>query len=157
LDVPHWDADTIFWVPTEPPFTTQRPRAERVALLRQHLPAAGNWVFSGSAVGWATSLEPFYDLIVYTYLDADLRMQRLRARERERFGDRLDSGGDMAETSNEFLRWAAAYDTAGPEQRSRQMHAAWLAEQRAPVMRLDTSACLNHLIESVLRRIDQPT
>ena len=49
---PHVDADTLFWLPTDPPFTTRRPRDERQALLFQSLPVAGQWVFSGSAVEW---------------------------------------------------------------------------------------------------------
>jgi hypothetical protein len=42
LSVPHWDADTFFWLPTDPPFTITRPRTERLALLQQELPVTGS-------------------------------------------------------------------------------------------------------------------
>lgn len=83
LGHPHIDADSLFWLPTDPPFTTQRPRDERQALLAQLLPVTGQWAFSGSAVGWATSLEPFYSLIVSLHLDPADRLERLRLRRRQ--------------------------------------------------------------------------
>lgn len=117
LGHPHIDADSLFWLPTDPPFTTQRPRDERQALLAELLPTTSQWVFSGSAVGWATSLEPFYSLILFLHLDPSERMDRLRRRQAERYGARIEGGGDMAAASDDFFKWAAAYDTAGPEQR----------------------------------------
>ena len=50
----------------------------------------------------------------------------------------------MAVASAEFLKWAEAYDTAGPEQRSLIGHAAWLATLKAPVLRLDLPAPLEY-------------
>jgi adenylate kinase family enzyme len=154
LGHPHVDADSLFWLPTDPPFTTKRRRHDRQAMLLRLLPAAGQWVFSGSAPEWATPIEPFYDLVVFLRLDPAVRLERLRQREAARYGKRLEAGGDMAAASSEFLRWAEAYDTAGPEQRSLVGHEAWLATLKAPVLRLDSSAPLENLVSAVLSRLD---
>ncbi len=153
LRVAHRDTDTFFWLSTDPPFRTPRPLAERLALLSEQLPPPRSWVLSGSAIGWAKPLEPLYDLIVYLRLDPALRMERLRRREQARYGERIAPGGDMAASSAEFLRWAAAYDTAGPEQRSRTAHERWLASQAAPVLRLDSSEPVARLVAAVLPAI----
>jgi adenylate kinase family enzyme len=150
LHVRHLDTDSVFWMPTDPPFTTPRPRAERRALLLDQLAPERSWILSGSAISWAEPLEPLYDLIVYLSLDTALRMERLRRREAARHGSRIAPGGDMAEASAAFLRWAQAYDTAGPEQRSRAAHEAWLADQAAPVLRLDSSRPVADLATAVL-------
>jgi adenylate kinase family enzyme len=150
----HVDADSLFWLPTNPPFTTKRPKNERQAMLLGLLPAAGRWVFSGSAPEWARPIEPSYDLVVFLRLDPAVRMERLRQRETARYGKRLEPGGDMAVASAEFLKWAEAYDTAGPEQRSLAGHEAWLATLKAPVLRLDSSAPLKDLVFAVLSRLD---
>ena len=110
-----------------------------MALLLPRLEAGRDWVFSGSAISWTGAAEPLYDLVVYLALDPALRMARLRAREAERYGARIAPGGDMHGASTEFLAWAEAYDTAGPSQRSQVLHAAWLAERRCPVLRLDAA------------------
>lgn len=152
LGVPHADADRFFWLPTDPPFTTRRARRERLDMLRQALPADGDWVFSGSAISWATPLEPVYDLIVFLWLDPALRMRRLRRREMLRYGARIEPGGDMEEASVTFLRWAEDYDTAGLAQRSLAAHTAWLAAQTAEVLRLDSAMPVEALADAVLAR-----
>jgi len=153
LGVPHVETDALFWIPTDPPFTTRRPAADRLTLLRQHLPVTGHWVFAGSALKWGTPLEPFYDLIVFLRLDPTVRMERLRRREVERYGARLEAGGNMAAASAEFLEWAASYNAAGPDRRSLVAHEAWLAVQKAPVLRLDSSASIQNLVSSVLSKL----
>jgi adenylate kinase family enzyme len=152
LACPHVDADTLFWMPTDPPFVEQRPREARQTLLLQALPGNGRWIFSGSATGWCAPVEPFFDLIVFLTLGPSTRMDRLRRREIERYGERLSGTGDMAEASAAFLTWALAYDTAGLEQRSRVAHEQWLASQAAPVLRLDSSAPMQDLVDAVLSR-----
>jgi hypothetical protein len=134
-----FDADDFFWLPSDPPFIAARPATERVAMLLRKLPRDGGWVFAGSALGWGEALAPLYDLIVYLWLDPDQRLDRLRRRERERHGSRIDPGGDMENTHAAFMKWATAYDTGGPEQRSRAAHEAWLATQTARVLRLEAS------------------
>jgi len=153
LAVPHVDTDAVYWLATDPPFTTPRPIPERIALLREKLPLSCGWVLSGSAISWAQPFEPLYNLIVYLWLDPVLRMERLRLRERTRYGRRVDSGGDMAMSSADFLAWAAAYDTAGREQRSRVAHEEWLAGQRAPIIRLNSAEPVHVLADAVLSSI----
>ena len=65
--------------------------------------------------------------ILYLWIPAEVRLARLRARELRELG-RVD---------DEFMEWAARYDEAGPEQRSRVLHERWLAERTCPVLRLE--------------------
>lgn len=153
LGVLHLDADTIFWLPTDPPFTERRSVPERRALLRESLPESGGWVLSGSALGWGEPVEPLYELVVYLHLDSAVRMERLVQRERARYGARIAPGGDMAETHAAFLAWAAAYDTGGLEQRSHAAHEAWLVVQTAPVLRLDSTTPTPDLVGSVVQAL----
>src|SRR5258708_19595198 len=96
LACPHVDADALFWMPTDPPFIEQRGREARQTLLLQALPATGRWIFSGSATGWSAPVEPFFDLVVFLSLDPSMRMDRLRRREIERYGEPIHPTGDIA-------------------------------------------------------------
>lgn len=150
LAAPHFDTDNFYWLPTNPPFTTPRPSAERVALLSEKLAAHPDWVLSGSALKWGEPLAHLYDLVVFLIVDPELRMERLLRREKARYGHRIEPGGDMIGIHAAFMDWAASYDTAGPEQRSRAAHEAWLAARTAPVLRLDSSEPLETLRDAVL-------
>src|SRR5690349_3503998 len=79
LGAPQFDVDDFFWMPTDPPFTDKRPVAERLALLEERL-VGDRWVLSGSLVGWGDPLTRRFDLVVFLYTPADIRMARLRAR-----------------------------------------------------------------------------
>ncbi len=153
LAVPHFDTDDFYWLPTNPPFTTKRPPSERVTLLFEKLASQPGWVLSGSALKWGEPLEPLYDLVIFLTLDPALRMERLRQREHTRYGQRIELGGDMVEASAAFLAWAAAYDTAGEEQRSRAAHEAWLAAVTVPVLRMDSSQPVPALVDAVLSSV----
>jgi adenylate kinase family enzyme len=153
LGVPHTDSDSLYWMPTDPPYTTPRPTPERQALLLRTLPVTGDWVFSGAATKWAAPLEPFYDLVVFLRLDPAIRMARLRRREASRFGERILPGGDMAAINAAFIAWAEAYDTAGSLRRGLLTHDVWLADQPAPVLRLDSEVPVLDLVAAVMHRL----
>jgi adenylate kinase family enzyme len=150
LGVPHADSDSLYWLPTDPPYTTPRPAEDRQALLLRTLPVDGHWVFSGAATKWAAPLEPHYDLVVFLRLDPAVRMVRLRRREAARYGARILPGGDMAAINAAFIAWAEAYDTAGSLRSGLVMHEAWMADQPAPVLRLDSAAPAEALAAAVL-------
>ncbi len=157
LGIAHVDTDSLYWMPTDPPFTTPRPLPERQALLIDRLPDDADWILSGSALKWGEPVEPLYDLVVFLTLDPKVRMARILKREQERYGARIAPGGDMFAISQAFIAWAAAYDTAGPEQRSRRAHEAWLAADRWPILRLDSAEPVEALVTAVSRHLDQTT
>jgi hypothetical protein len=69
----------------------------------------------------------------------------------QRFGTaRLEPGGDLFAHNEDFLAWAARYDDAGPEQRSRFIHENWLATLPCPVLRLHGVASVDELARQVI-------
>lgn len=133
----HLDTDDFFWMRTDPPYREQRPRKERLALLRQALRAHDSWVLSGSLCGWGDSLIAEFELVVFLIVPTPIRLARLREREVARYGRQaIAEGGELHSAHGEFLEWAGSYDTGGLEIRSRALHEAWLAALPGPVLRL---------------------
>lgn len=144
---PVFDADDYYWVPTRPPFTTKRAPADRWSLLCTALHDAGSsWVLSGSAVGWAADLDRLFTLIVFLEAPTAVRVERLRRRE-------LDAYGHVDE---DFLDWAARYDSGDESMRSRARHETWLRQQTCPVLRLDSTRSTDVLAGAVLRAVEHP-
>jgi adenylate kinase family enzyme len=149
LAVAHVDCDDFYWFPTNPPFTTKRPPADRVRLIEEALGEKG-WVLSGSFDGWGDTLIEEVDLIVFVYTPTAIRMERLIARERDRHGDRILAAGDMYEIHTAFAAWAAQYDKPDFPGRNLARHEAWLERLTAPVLRLDGTQEPQTLVSSVL-------
>ena len=153
LDVPHFDADDYFWKPTDPPFTEKVAPAERTRTLGADLSTHDGWILSGCVAGWGDPLIVEVDLSVFMRLDHDKRIDRLMARERERYGDRIAPGGDMFEIHMAFIAWAKRYETAGCEQRSLSLHEARIMKADAPVLRLDSNQAVEDLAALCVRRL----
>lgn len=157
LSRPHHDTDHFFWLPTDPPFREARYVADRLAMLREALDASDGWVLSGSLDGWGDPLIPRFDLVVFLTLDPAVRMARIRARERTRYGSAIEPGGAMHGASLAFLAWAEGYDAGAGSGRSRPRHEAWLARLPCPVLRLDTEPPVEDLADAVLATLTGST
>lgn len=136
LAVPHLDTDSFFWEATDPPFTTKRPEAQRVAMMEAAMAGQPGWTLSGSMMGWGEVFIPRLDLAVFLHVPPDVRLARLKAREQARYGSAIEPGGAMHAAHLEFLEWARGYDTPGFPGRSLERHRAWLAALPCPVIEI---------------------
>lgn len=154
LGFPKFDTDSYFWVQTDPPFQAIREQTERKDLLRQALSRNESWVLSGSLCGWGDFTIPMFDLVVFLWLPPDVRMQRLKEREIERYGsDVEDPNSSTHQGSKEFLRWAAGYDKGGLNMRSKSSHEKWISTLPYPVVRIEGDRTLQESLNTVLSEI----
>ncbi|QDY99197.1 adenylate kinase [Nitratireductor mangrovi] len=149
--VQHLDVDDFYWMPTDPPYTTKRPPADRVRLIEARQGTDG-WVLTGSFDGWGDALTRHAVLIVFVDTPTPVRIERLKARELDRHGGRILPGGDMHEAHLAFRTWASRYDDPTFEGRNRARHEAWLAAQHVPVVRVDGSRPVADLVAQLMAR-----
>lgn len=109
LKLPVFDSDTFFHKPTDPPFQEQYTPDERRALLQAALVREENWILSGSISTWGLpDFTPTHG--VFLEIPNEERLRRLERRQADRFGSRIESGGDMADEHRSFLEWSAGYE-----------------------------------------------
>ena len=143
------DSDDYFWMPTDPPYTTKRSIPERINLMEQDIDTAENAVVSGSLVGWGDALMKRFTLAVRVDTDTAVRLARIRERERRKFGVRILPGGDMFDTHQAFLKWAAGYDEGGLDTRSRARHDEWEKGLSCPIVRVNGMDKVQENVEKV--------
>ena len=146
LGLRHLDADSYYWMPTSPPFQVKRHPTERLSLLSRDIQSSVGVVLSGSIVGWGAEIEDTFTLIVFLYLPAPIRVERLRRRELEKYG-LIDEA---------FLEWAALYDQGPPEGRSLGKHNAWLALRTCPVLRLEMDESVDTRLRHIHAALPKP-
>ena len=145
----HLDTDDFYWLPTDPKYTAKREPSERQRLLAEAIEKAERCVISGSLCGWGDMFIPKFELVILVETPTEVRIERLKQREFNHFGDRILPGGDMYQNHIEFLEWAAKYDTAGVEQRSRALHAEWLKKVNCPVIIVDGTKPVSEILKKV--------
>ena len=151
LQVRHLDTDRYYWKLTDPPFTEKNDPSERVRLIESEIAELGSWVLSGSLCGWGDPLIQHFTLAVFLKSSPSVRMARLRARESQRYGDRILAAGDMHRQYVEFMAWAQSYDSASTSVRSLVLHEQWMKRLGCPVLHLDSDRPVEALVEEVTK------
>ena len=119
------DTDDYFWLPTNPKYISKRDKKECIELMMKDIHSEDNVVISGSLVDWGDVLISLFTLVIRLETETDIRIERLRKREKEAFGNSIEKDGDMYQNHLDFINWARAYDTGGLDMRSRAKHDAW--------------------------------
>ena len=157
LECSYYDSDAYFWLATDPPFTHRRRPAERNESLRLDLHRSTSWVLGGSIIDWGEEWLTLFDLVVFLWLPTDLRMERLRQRELERYGEVIYTNLQRNEQYQQFLAWAARYDDNTARGRTWQAQQAWLAKVACPVLRLEGDLSVTDRLERVLATLKELT
>ncbi len=151
LSFPHFDSDDYYHAQTDPPFRKPRSPEERYALMIRDLRCDKNWVLSGGVMGWTPCPKLKFTCIVFLYAETEVRIARLRRRERERFGSRILNGGDMHTTHEEFIDWASRYDLGDIDGKTLARHEEYLKAQNCPVLEFRGLMSVAEITRAVLR------
>ena len=153
--VPHFDTDDYHWFTDDAlPYRRRRNPDHRRQLMTKDLAAHDSWVLSGALCGWGDVYIPQFDAVVWLWLPVELRLARIRERERLRYGAaRIAPGGDLNVVFEKFLAWAAAYDDESGNIRSRARELEWLAALDCPVLKVEAEMPLLPLLEFVLAEL----
>jgi adenylate kinase family enzyme len=148
------DTDDFYWLPAEPAYSQERPIEARLRLIEAAMDGSGprGWILSGSIGSWGEPLLKRISLVVFLRTATAIRVQRLKARERFRFGSSIEPDGPRHEQHERFIQWASDYDTGTKEGRNLALHEAFLARLKCPVLRLDGAEPVDTLVSRVLEQ-----
>ena len=98
---------------------------------------------------------PEFDLIVFLWIPADIRIQRLKQREWERYGEVIYTQPERNKQFNEFIAWAADYDTnTGISNRTLDAHEKWLLTKRdTPIIELRGDLSVEERVTIIKKRL----
>ncbi|WP_194777913.1 AAA family ATPase [Pararhodonellum marinum] len=151
LGLKYFDSDDYFWIKTEPPFTQRRDPNERNHLIAKDISEIENWILGGSIINWGENFFPDFDLIIFLYLPNEIRIERLKKRELERYGDTIYTDPKRAKQFTEFIAWATDYDhNTGLANRTLDAHNTWLAQAKNPVLKIIGNKTLDEKLNLIL-------
>ncbi|WP_186577204.1 ATP-binding protein [Aquibacillus kalidii] len=143
----HLDTDDYFWATK---FTEQREIPERRRMLEEDLLLEEKWILSGAVCGWGDHFKSYFDLVIFLWIPQEIRLERLKQRELQRYGNEMLVGGSRYEQSKAFLEWASLYDSAGMEVRSKALHEYWMADLSCPVLKMEGNYSIREKVEIVI-------
>ncbi len=149
----HLDVDNYYWKKTEPPFQEKIPLIKRKENLKADFNRFENLVLSGSMVRGGKEWETAFDLAIFITLENNERIERLKRREIERYGEKLMTDKKIQQNSKAFLEWADQYENPEFDGRTLKVHNDWIKLLDCKVIRLNGKVKLNDKTESVLIEI----
>lgn len=154
LNVTYFDSDAYFWESTEPPFTIRRDPDERNSKIKSELDNLDNWILGGSIFQWGENIFPDFDLVIYLWIPSEIRIERLKKREFERYGNIIHTDPERIKQYENFMIWASDYDAnTGIASRNFEAHQNWLERIKFPVLKISGDLTLTQRIELILEKI----
>ena len=145
LGLPFRDIEDYWFPKTDPqdPYGAVWRREEVAALLLADLRKPAGLVLAAVKGDFSSAVERLFTWAVLVEVPKGLRMERIRARSRGKFGDRAAPGGDLYRREEEFFAMAAA--------RPEEDAADWLARTGLPAIRVDGTRPPAYNIRVILR------
>lgn len=148
------DIDECIWRrDTEIPFTGMYSRDEKISRVMDAISGCEHFVMAGSMDSFHEHFDPFFELVVHLNADAQLRVRRVHERALERFGSRVEAGGDMYEKHRKMLKDIAGYDF-GIGGCTLQTHESWLESLSCCVIRLDGADAPEKNLRAIIEVIE---
>lgn len=158
LGYPYFDADSYFWEQSDIPFSVKRNPQSRNAMLLNDLSENENWVLGGSIVSWGDEIPKLFDLAVFLLLPQDVRLERLKKREHERYGDIIHTDPERKQKYTDFITWASGYDdnttqssTGSGLGRTLKVHRDWAAKLNCGYFEIIGDTTVNQRIDQILQ------
>ena len=156
LTIEYFDSDDFFWLKTPIPFTEKQNPETRNTIVSQQLHATDSWIFGGSMIHWGENIFPAFDLIIFLYLPPKIRLERLKKREYERYGDEIIHHPERAQKFQEFINWAEDYDhNTGIANRTLKAHIEWLSTINTPLLEISGDYEVQEKMDIILNTLKQ--
>lgn len=148
LGWPFFDIETYYFPDTggDYPYRTARTQEEVQALLLADLRANPHCILAAVKGAYGAEVEALLTCAVLLDVPKAARLERVRRRSYQKFGDRMLPGGDLHDREEQFFRMV--------EGRSQGDVEAWLEGTGLPVLRLDAAEETPRLAEAVVRFLE---
>lgn len=129
LGFKHMDIEDYYFLNSDVPYSRSRPRDEMLTLMLDDIEKYEQFVLTAVNGDFGDEITSLYKMAIYLSAPLELRVERIKKRSFEKFGERMLEGGDMFEQESNFFEFAAA--------RSMEKTEKWLETLRCPIIYAD--------------------
>ena len=140
------DNEDLYFPKNDPNYlyASPRTRKEVEVLLESMINEHDDFVFA-SVRGDYDSIRPYFQYAVLISLSKDIRIERIKKRSFQRFGDRMLPGGDLYEQEQKFFDFASS--------RAESLVEEWAESLSCPVIRVDGTKSVAENIKFIIAQI----
>lgn len=141
------DNEELFFPKTDPQYiyANTRSRKEVEKLLLDEVRAHENFVFAAVKGDYGEKILPFFRYAVLIDVPKDIRIQRVRNRSFQKFGNRMLIGGDLYEQEEKFFEFVKS--------RSENTVEEWIQSLKCPVIRIDGTKPIEENMDFIIGQL----
>ncbi len=143
LDFHFIDIEDLYFPKTNAdyPYASPRTREEVEQLLMQEINLQGHFVLASVKGDYGKAFAQTLSCAVMLTVPKDIRIERVRNRSFQKFGDRILPGGNLQEQEENFFRFV--------ESRSESAVEEWIQTLTCPILRLDGTKPIAENVECI--------
>ncbi len=145
------EADDIIFKPSEYPYINPRTKEEKVTLLDKLVKDHSRFIIAGSIIGFDDHVHDF-DLIIYLHLPKEIRLKRIKEREKQKYQDAILPNGKYYTMHQDFLSWASMYDELPAGVRSFSQHQEYLRKCNTIIEIINEELPLEELVNRIYKK-----
>ena len=127
------------------PYANARSHEAVERLLMDEVREYGDFVFSAVRGNYGDEIIPLYSYVVLVEVPREIRLQRVRNRSFQKFGERMLPGGDLFESEESFFQLVAS--------RTEDYSKNWAQSLNCPIIRIDGTKPIDENVELIIRTI----
>ncbi len=146
LDFHFIDIEDIYFPKTNPDYiyASPRTREEVEKLLFREIKTHENFVFASVKGDYGETIYPFFRYAVLIDVSKNIRIQRVRNRSFQKFGNRMLTGGDLFEQEKRFFDFVKSRPENTVEE--------WIQSLKCPVIRIDGTKSIEENVAFIIEQ-----
>lgn len=143
------DNEDLYFPKTDPHYTYDSPRTreEVEQLLFYEIKKHENFVFASVKGDYGETIYPFFQYAVLIDVPRDIRVQRVKNRSFQKFGNRILPGGDLYEQEEKFFDLVKS--------RAENTVEEWVQSLSCPIIRVDGTKPIEENIKTIIHQIQR--
>lgn len=147
LDFHFIDNEDLYFPKANPNYVYSSPRTREEVenLLFSEIKAHENFVFASVKGDYGEHIYPFFQYAVLIDVSKDIRIQRVRNRSFQKFGNRMLMGGDLYEQEEKFFELVKSRPENTVEE--------WIQSLKCPIIRIDGTKSIEENVDFIIEQL----
>lgn len=141
------DVEDYYFIKSDIPYSKFHTHEQTKELMLSDIAQHNSFVLATVNCDWGEEISSMCKLAVLLKAPLDIRMERIRKREYEKFGDRVLKGGDLYESQNKFHNKVLS---RGEEHMTEQM-----LFLDCPVLELDATLPIDDIVNIIFKKCEE--
>lgn len=141
----YMDVEDYYFKSSEVPYTNPRTKEEVTKLMLLDIKKYKKFVLSSVNGDYGEEINGFYKYVIYIHVPLNIRINRVKQRSFDKFGNRILKGGDMYEQEQTFFQFVAS--------RTLNKTDLWLQSLNCPIIHIDGTKPIASNIKIIKNKI----